>query len=74
MELEEPLVSEDGLIQWIAFLQDDAQKNGGTASTFLRLKPEGRPVKVTCCSRVVIVEFLTDIEFAIEKATFFIAV
>ena len=66
-----PLVTEEGMEKWRVFLMEDALKNGGTASTLLRLLPEGRPVKLMCCSQVNIVFFLTELEFEIEKATFF---
>jgi hypothetical protein len=66
-----PQVTENGMEKWRVFLTADAEKNGGTAQTLLRLGPEGRPVKLLCCSQVSIVIFLTDLEFEIEKATFF---
>ncbi len=71
VSMDVPFVTEEGMEKWRVFLTNDALKNGGTASTLLRLAPDGRPVKLMCCSQVNIVIFLTDIEFEIEKATFF---
>ena len=72
--IDVPFVSEHALENWKKFLQRDAIANGGTASMLFRLQPGDQKVKITCCSQVIIVEFLTDIEFDIESATFFVDV
>jgi len=69
--MDVPSVGPEGLENWKRFLQADARKNGGTASALLLLKPDNVPVKVTCCSQVIIVYELNDFEFLCEQTNWF---
>lgn len=65
-----PTATPQALAQWIAFLQEDARLNGGTAGVLLH-DGHGGLVRVTCCSQVVITEHVTgEVEVALELDRF----
>lgn len=65
-----PTATPDELERWKAFLKEDARKEGGTAGVLLH-DGKGGLVKVTCCSQVTIVDWISDpVEVVIELNKF----
>lgn len=63
-----PEATPEALSSWARFLQEDARRDGGTASVLLSL-PGGGVAKVTACSAVVITELVDDpLEAGLERA------
>ena len=66
-EINAPEVnSEFAFEKWKNFLQDDARKNGGTASCCVR--HGGELIRITACSMVIITEPITEFEFILDRA------
>jgi len=63
-----PVVSDEALERWKAFLRADVAQNGGTAAMVLRRRGGDAFIRVIADSQTIIVEELSELEVLIDQA------